>query len=358
MDDYQYKVELHVHLDGAMRLTTLLEIAKKKGIIVPEHMHHHMTEEEFREAVLVHHARSFYKVLSAFKVFMPIVAGDRDAISRIAYEFCEDCSKHNIRYVEARYSPQLFASNEETPEYAQEHGDLTPREVVKIICDSFKRGSKDFGINAKSILCCMRHRPDWSNEIVSLADDFRNEGVVAVDLAGGFKEGNPEFTPDEHKVAFNKAKTLNIHRTVHAGEAGPHTAVVEAIKELYAERIGHGYHCRDDENTYNLVRSNDIHLETCPISSICTGAVDEHETEFPVAKFAKDGTNFSINSDDPSVFDTHLVDDYKRAEQMGLSRKAIIKSIYNAARSCFAPEEEKKKLIEELNKVYGSNSQS
>ncbi|KAJ8322358.1 hypothetical protein KUTeg_000829, partial [Tegillarca granosa] len=183
--------------------------------------------------------------------------GDRDAISRIADEFCEDCSKHNIRYVEARYSPQLFASNEETPEYAQKHGDLTPREVVKIIY--------------------------WSNEIVSLADDFRNEGVVAVDLAGGFKEGNAEFTPDEHKVAFNKAKTLNIHRTVHAGEAGPHTAVVEAIKELYAERIGHGYHCRDDENTYNLVRSNDIHLETCPISSICTGAVDEHETEFPVA---------------------------------------------------------------------------
>lgn len=87
-------------------------------------------------------------------------SGDRKAISRLAYEFCEDCSRQNIRYVEARYSPHLLAnSTDEKPQYSAEQGDLTPREVVQLVNESFNRGAKNYNIKIKSILCCVRYRP-------------------------------------------------------------------------------------------------------------------------------------------------------------------------------------------------------
>lgn len=91
--------------------------------------------------------------------FVILFRGDREAISRLVYEFCEDCSRNNIRYVEARYSPHLLANSEPKPEYALQHGDLTPREVVRIVNAAILRGMKDFNVKVKTILCCMRHRP-------------------------------------------------------------------------------------------------------------------------------------------------------------------------------------------------------
>jgi len=86
-------------------------------------------------------------------------SGDKEAISRLAYEFCEDCSKNGIKYVEARYSPHLLSNNEDKPQYAPTRGTLTSREVVETVNQSFKRGCEDFNIRARTILCCMRHRP-------------------------------------------------------------------------------------------------------------------------------------------------------------------------------------------------------
>ncbi|KAL3865072.1 hypothetical protein ACJMK2_006705 [Sinanodonta woodiana] len=346
---FPYKVELHVHLDGAARLTTILETARRRKLLLPAD-----NLEDLKKSICVYHAKSLYKVLEAFTLFMPVIAGDRDCISRIAYEFCEDCANNGIRYVEARYSPHLLSNNEEKPEYALEHGDLTPREVVQIVNDAFARGSIDYGIIVKSILCCMRHRPDWSNEVVALANDFRSAGVVAIDIAGGFTLENIEGIPEGHKEAFKKAKDLGIRITVHAGEDGPAASVKEALDDLYAERIGHGYHCLDDPDIYSEVKEKQIHLENCPVSSIRTGAVIDDIKQHPLLTFAADGVNFSINSDDPLVFDSTLVDDYSLALEAGLTDKQIISGIFNAARSSFANEAEKQKVLKDLEEVYGA----
>lgn len=347
-DNFPYKVELHVHLDGAFRISTVFEVARRRNIDVGA-----TSVEEFRKKICVYHAHSLYKVLASFIIFMPVIAGDREAISRLVYEFCEDCALNKIQYVEARYSPHLLANSEPKPEYALQHGDLTPKEVVQIVNAAIKRGTKDFAIRVKTILCCMRHRPDWSEEVVELAHEFRNHGVVGIDIAGGSNHADVEEILPQHKQAFTRAKSLGLHITAHAGEAGSAQKVKETLDDLHAERIGHGYRVLEDDQIYNEVRERHVHLETCPISSICTGAVPEDIHQHPVVRFAKDGANYSLNSDDPFVFDSCLLDDYNAAKEMGLTEEQIIRSIFNAARSCFASDEEKKEVLQELVEVYG-----
>ncbi|XP_060552227.1 adenosine deaminase-like [Ruditapes philippinarum] len=349
-DNFPYKVELHVHLDGAFRLSSVYDIARRRKIDLKV-----TSIEDFRKNVCVYHAHSLYKVLSSFVIFMPIIAGDREAISRLVYEFCEDSARNNIKYVEARYSPHLLANSEPKPEYALQHGDLTPHEVVQLVNVATKKGMEDFKIRVKTILCCIRHRPDWSEEVVDLAEEFKQDGVVAIDIAGGSNDESVcvEFVHEGHKKAFNRAKQLGIHITVHAGEAGTAASVKEALDDLHAERIGHGYRVLEDEKIYKEVREKHVHLETCPISSICTGAVPEDIHKHPVVRFAEDKANYSLNSDDPFVFDSCLLDDYNAAVDMGLTDKHIVTSIFNAAKSCFASDDEKKEILKELVEIYG-----
>lgn len=350
MARFKYKVELHVHLDGAVRPQTVLELSKERGVDMP-----HENLEEFKKDVVVYEPNSLIAVLECFKIFMPVIAGCPKAIDRIAYEFCEDCFKHNIKYVETRYCPHLLANTADKPEYAIEKGNVSPRDVVSIVCSALERGSRDFGITVKSILCGMTHRPEWSFEIVALCKEFKSHGVVAIDLAG--EDFKPGVEPNEclHKQAFKEAYDAGIHRTVHAGENGPAEGVKEALDHMKAERIGHGYHVLDDEELYQRCLKDHVHFEVCPISSIRTKGVSSDLSKHPLLRFVEDGANYSINTDDPVVLDNNLDEDYDMAMTMGLSEEQIIVSIFSAARASFAPDSEKAQMIKDLISVYGEH---
>ncbi|XP_033726918.1 adenosine deaminase-like isoform X2 [Pecten maximus] len=306
-DKFSYKVELHIHLDGAIRSETILDISN----------------------------------------------GDKDAVSRIAYEFCEDCSRSGIRYVEVRYNPHLLSNTLDKPDFARERGDFSPRDVVATVCDALEKGGRDFNLTVNSILCCMTHRPEWSAEIVSLCREFQHRGVVAIDSAGQDFEPGKDPLLCRHKKAFKEAYDHGIHRTVHAGENGPYEGVQEALDHMYAERIGHGYHVTDSPALYSRCKKERVHFEICPISSIITGACPVDIMKHPLIGFANDGVNFSLNTDDPIILDNDLAGDYVLAGKMGLSDEQIIKSIFNAARASFATEEQKKNLLADLAEVYG-----
>lgn len=195
---------------------------------------------------------------------------------------------------------------------------------------------------------------DWSEEVVNLAYEFRNDGVVGIDIAGGSNQPeDTELVLPAHIAAFQRAEQLGLHITAHAGEAGSARRVKEAIDELRAERIGHGYRVLQDDSIYQEVRTKGVHLETCPISSICTGAVPEDIHQHPIVRFAHDGVNFSLNSDDPLVFDSCPLDDYLAGKEAGLTEEHIIQAIFNAAQSSFASKEEKQTILDELVKTYG-----
>lgn len=189
-------------------------------------------------------------------------------------------------------------------------------------------------------------------EVVELCKKYRNDGVVAIDLAGD-ESLNCEACP-EHRKAFEEAVKSCVHRTVHAGEVGPPSVVKEAVDVLKAERIGHGYHTIEDEVLYKRLLKKKTHFETCPISSRLTGGCDPDFTKHPIIRFMKDKANYSLNTDDPLVFNSTLNSDYQVAEQyMGFNEDEFKRVNINAAESCFLSENERKQLVKDLHEVYG-----
>ncbi|PWA24336.1 hypothetical protein CCH79_00018683 [Gambusia affinis] len=306
-------IELHVHLDGAIRVQTILDVAN----------------------------------------------GDKDAIKRIAYEFVEDKAKEGVIYVEVRYSPHFLANCDvgKPIPWNQTEGDLSPDEVVRLVNEGLSEGERAFNIKARSILCCMRHMPSWSIEVVELCKKYRHDGVVAIDLAGD-ESMNLEANP-EHRTAYKEALRCGIHRTVHAGEVGPASVVKEvsrstAVEELKAERVGHGYNTLQDPALYRKLLEQNMHFEMCPISSKLTGACNSDFTQHPIITFRKDKANYSLNTDDPLIFNSNLLLDYSVVHQhMGFTEEEFKRLNINSAKSSFLPEEEKEELLRKLYDAYG-----
>ncbi|XP_078275472.1 adenosine deaminase [Rhinoraja longicauda] len=342
------KIEIHLHLDGAIKPETILYFGKKRGIKLPadsvEGLSSYIGYDEPLDLTLF---------LTRFDYYMPAIAGDREAVKRIAYELVEMKAKEGVIYFEARYSPHLLANCNVHPiPWNQKPGDLSPDEVVHLVNMGFKEGEKDFKIKVRSILCCMRHMPEWSAEVVCLCKKYRNEGVLGVDLAGDESIGTD--THSDHAVAFEEAFNCGIHRTVHAGEVGLPAVVKEAVDVLKAERIGHGYHTIDDPALYNNLLKQNIHFEACPWSSYLTGACDTDFTKHPVIRFMKDGANYSLSTDDPLIFKSTLDTDYSIAlKYFGFTEEEFKRVNINAAKSSFLPAEEKDKLLYTLYDAYG-----
>ena len=213
-------------------------------------------------------------------------------------------------------------------------------------------------------------------EVVRLADKYRSEGVVGIDIAGD--EHN--YSLSLHAEAFESARALGIHRTIHAGETGSSESVREAIEIGHAERIGHGYAIIDDPEVYSLVQSKDIHLECCLTSSIQTNAIGKyipddsekrekhfifhgHETQtrlhahirsrkdawHPIQRFARDHLNFSLSCDDPSVSQITIEHEFEHAlADLKLTPAQLTQCVFNAARSTFLASNEKQFLIKRL----------
>jgi len=342
------RVELHVHLDGSMRRETLFELLKTKKLPCPGDGSY----QAFARAVEVTEPKDLQRFLSAFGVFMPAVQGDLDAIKRITVEFCEDAFNNGILYVEARFCPHLMLSDK-IPE-------VTAKNVVEVVLAGFKEGEDKFGLKARAILCCISGLPQFSQDILDLCKEFRNDGVVGIDIAGNegaiSENGSEVFTAFDKSI-FEEAKKLGINRTVHAGEDGPSDNVKIAVEEMFAQRIGHGYRVMQDQELYRKCRHEyQIHFETCPTSSILTGSVELSQAaliKHPIVQFAQDNVNFSINTDDTTVTDSPLENEYQLLRSWGFNEVHFTRAAFNAAKSCFLPPDEKKELIKKLKIIHG-----
>lgn len=341
------KVELHVHLDGAIRPETVMYFAKKRGICIGADNAEHLLQK-----VVMKTPGSLTDFLNKFCIYMPTVAGDREAVKRIAYELVETKAKEGVVYFEARYSPHFLANSAVHPiPWQQTKGDLTPEDVVNLVNQGFREGECDFNVKVRSILCCMRHEPGWSTDIVELCKKYKKDGVVAIDLAGD--ESINVMTNVGHRKAYEEAVKHGIHRTVHAGEAGPSSVVREAVEVLKAERIGHGYHILDDKELYGELLDRRMHFELCPWSSIITGACLPEIEKHPAIRFREDKANFSLNTDDPFILKSTLDTDYKIAKRfMGFTENDFKTVNLNAAQASFLPSKEKEELIKLLKEEY------
>ncbi|HAK43512.1 MAG TPA: adenosine deaminase [Clostridium sp.] len=316
------KIELHCHLDGSVRPETILDIATKENIEIPTYDLNQL--RGLLEAPL--ECKSLVEYLDRFNLPIKIMQS-KESLRRITYELLEDAAKENVKYIEIRYAPVLHTEN-----------GLTIEQVIESVIDGIKQGEKDFNIKANLILSCLRHRgADSAATVVEAGKKFLDKGVVAVDLAGAENEGFAKEFVDVISIA----REYGYRVTIHAGETGIGLNVVDAIKLLHAERIGHGVAIKDLKEAYDLVKENNVTLEMCPTSNMQTKAVKSYE-EHPLFKFYKDGIRVSFNTDNRTVSATNITGECKSIDKVVNMTHEDYKKIYNdSVDATFATEEVK-----------------
>lgn len=326
------RVQLHIHLDGAIRVDTLFDVMERRGVARGVG-----GIQQLREKVVPVSGVSLIEYLKPFDLVLEIVGGDEEALKRIGYEFVEDQAREGVLYAEVRYSPHFLRGEK-----------LTAHQVAEAVTSGIEAGCKAYpDVTVKSILCTIKVHPEWTQDCVDIAAAFKARGVVAIDIAGDELSGNFE----DHQAAFLRAKELGIHRTVHAGESGPSSHVSQVLDLLHAERIGHGYASVNDEALLQRIVKEKVHLEMCPISSLLTGSAQIKGSAIRTLALA--GASFSINTDDPLMNDACLSHDYEFSSLcLGLPHQLLTQSNFMALNAAFIPEEEKSELRERLEAAY------
>lgn len=328
------KIDLHLHLDGALRVSTIRDLFKKCGKELP-------TEDLDELAPYCQvgpDCKSLTEFLQKFFFFYDVLKHP-DAMERAAYELCEDCAADNVVYFETRFAPILQATE-----------DYPMQAVLESVIRGIDAGVKKFKVRANILLCCYRSESlESSIETVKLADKYRERGVVGVDMAGD--ETNVPAAP--HYEAFKLARRRQIPITLHAGEAGGPQNVREAIEQIGASRIGHGFRTIEDPAVVELVKERGVTLEICPTSNVHTNTVPSLE-EHPLKKLAALGVKVTVNSDDPGVSAITLGHEYDVAvARCGLTEKQLAACVRQSVESCFADDSTKQEIRKIVNKAWG-----
>lgn len=320
------KTDLHVHLDGCLRIDTILELARKQKVKLPTFD----KGELFRLIYAGDVCNSLDDYLKAFDVTLSVMQTE-ESLERAAFELAEDAWKENVRYIEVRYAPMLHT-----------RADLTLTDVVEAVLRGLRMAKRTFGIRYGLILCGIRTMSAESSlRMAELAVAFKNRGVVGFDLAGS-EVNNPAR---EHRAAFQLILDNNINCTAHAGEAYGPDSIAQAIHKCGAHRIGHGTRLRENGELLNYVNDHRIPLEVCPSSNIQTKAAQSWEAH-PIDFYVDYGLRVTINTDNRTVTDTTVSKELWLCHQhYGWTLDRIKEIIVAGFKSSFMPYREKVDLL-------------
>jgi adenosine deaminase len=326
-------VDLHRHLEGSLRLTTLLEVGRTHGLSLP-------STNRLRELVQIGDEElfTFENFLSKFET-LRLFYRSPEVISRLTREAVADAAADNVRYMELRFTPAALGKAEGFP----------PEQVMDWVIEGAHKAEKEFGVMTRLIASVNRHEgPDLAAGVVRAAAERREQGVVGLDLAGN----EARFPGLVFAGLFREARQAGLHITVHAGEWGGAQNVSDAILHLSAERIGHGVRVLEDPPTTALARERQVAFEVCITSNYQSGVVPALSVH-PLPRMLAHGLNVTINTDDPSISQIRLSDEYRVAcEDLGLSQEALQGRVLAAARAAFLSEEERRPLLERLEKEF------
>ncbi len=331
------KADLHVHLDGSLRLSTLIELAQKDGVELPAY-----TERGMRELVFKDQYSSLVEYLKGFS-YTDAVMRSAENIERIAYELGQDAIAEGVRYLEVRFAPQLHASE-----------NLTAQEAVRAVVRGLERAQKEHNSSAAVkkeddlefyfgiIACAMRNfnqnmSPYYATLIKALSQASKSEivSIASLELAKmvvklakeehlpvvGFDLAGEEagYPAADHLAAYRYVHKHFIRKTVHSGEAYGPESIFQAITDCYANRLGHGTHLfaadmikdkkvKDKEGYVNsladYIASERIGIEVCLTSNLQTLPEIKSVKNHPIKEMIKRGLPVSINTDNRLVSNT------------------------------------------------------
>ena len=317
--------DLHRHLDGNIRASTILALGQQHGIALPA-----QELEALRPHVqIVETEPSLLAFLSKLDWGVKVLA-NYDACRRVAYENVQDLQLAGIDYAELRFSPWYMAMNHH----------LDPQGVVEAVIDGVQAGCRDFGVQAKLIGILSRTFGQEQCEQELTACLAHADQLVAIDLAGD-ELGFPGPLFETH---FRRVRDAGLHITVHAGEAAGADSIWHAIRALGAERIGHGVKAIQDPVLMNYLAEQGIGIESCLTSNIQTSTVVSYDSH-PLRHFLAHGILACLNTDDPAVEGIELPYEYQvAAPAAGLSAQQIRQAQINGLELAFLSQEEKQAL--------------
>jgi adenosine deaminase len=322
------KLEQHIHIVGSTKPETLLGIIEDNGVKMP-----------FKN---LDDVKQFFQY-GDFPHFIAVYSTVNDCITdpkyyeRITYEMLESEAACNVKHVEAIFSPNDHVRRE-----------LDYGEMLDAINKGIRRAKRKFGISCTIRVDLVRN---YGPEVAAKELGWikkKGDNVVAVDL-GGSENG---FPPEPYEKVFKKARDLGLHLVAHAGEdAGPES-IWGAIKTINVERIGHGVAAVKDHALIREIKTRGITIETCPTSNLRIGVIKSIK-EHPIRYFIKHGINVSVNSDDPSMFNTDINNEYLQlTRELGFTVDELMRISLDSVETSFLPPKKKEEIRETFLKEY------
>lgn len=335
------KAVLHEHLDGGLRVGTILELADAHGYRGLPAADEAGLADWFDQG----RSGSLERYLEAF-VHTVGVMQTAEAIERVAFEAVEDLAADGCVYAEIRFAPSLCTRQ-----------GLTLEDVIEAALNGFRRGEQATGMVTRYIADAMRHETD-SEKIAAAAIAFRGQGLVGFDLAG------PEagFPPDDHIVACRMIREANLGLTLHAGEADGVDSIWRALQRCGAHRIGHGIHIVDDTVTEDgeivelgpmasYVRDHQVPLEVCPTSNLHTAGWTPEA--HPVGMLHRAGFNVTISPDNRLMSRVSMSDEFRLlADHHGFGLGDFHAVTFRAIDAAFCDWDTKQRLLATVDAGY------
>ncbi len=332
------KVELHCHLDGSLRLETILDLAQKDKVSLPG-----SNVKDLGKILVLGSTRgSLEDYLSRFDITLSVMQTP-ESLERCAYELIEDVAKENVRYIEIRYSPILHNQK-----------DMTPADSIDAVRVGLKKAENDFGVKSGIIVCGIRNiSAEVSLKLADLTVRYKNRGVVGFDLAGA----EENFPAKDHRDAFYMILNNNINATIHAGEAFGPASIHQAIHYCGAHRIGHGTRLKEDKDLMNYVIDHRIPLEICLTSNWQTKSIRSLK-HHPIKYYYNQGIRVTLNTDNRIMSGTTLTDEFLLSRKLfGFGLHDFREMTIFAMKSAFVHHDERKIMIkniaEELELEFG-----
>jgi adenosine deaminase len=313
------KIELHVHLEGAIPHPALFDLIGKYG-----------GDPSIADVAALakrFEYKSFPQFIEAWSWKNQFLRQYED-FTHIAELTARDMAGQNIRYAEMFFSPSLF----------RRHG-LEAQPLAQAVRKGLSRAPQ---IEIALIADLVRdYGPDAETTTLRALAEVKDCGVIGIGIGGS----EHEFPPEPFEPLFHEARKLGFRTNAHAGEAAGPPSVWGAVRGLHAERIGHGTRACEDPALPDYLVEHEIPLELCPMSNVRTGAVRSIR-EHPVRQYFDCGLLVSVNTDDPKMFNTSLAEEYRMlAENCGFSQLEICEIILRGVKSSWLPEEKKIALV-------------
>ena len=291
------KVLLHDHLDGGLRPETIIEIAEEIGYKnLPTHKPTELADW-YQEAC---DSGSLVRYLETFDHTIAVMQREQDMI-RVAKEAVIDLANDGVIYAEIRVAPEHFTKN-----------GMSLEQVVEAMLEGYRQGEVQTGLKVNTILCGMRQL-HMSQTVAELVVRYRDQGVVAFDIAGPEKG----FPPTLQQETFDYLRRNEIPFTIHAGEADGPESIDLAMNSCGATRIGHGVRIVDDLPDGRIAKQvleQQIHLEVAPTSNLQTGVADTY-AHHPIERLFDLGFNIGINTDNRLMSRTSMSHEFSESQK-------------------------------------------